>query len=99
MANKSLNNTKSKIGKFYITTLIYYANGLPHIGHFLTTTAADVIARYYRQVLGKENVFFTTGLDEHGTSVEQAAKKEGFDIDTLQVYVDKKEKQWKEAFE
>ncbi|MDP3994596.1 MAG: methionine--tRNA ligase [bacterium] len=85
--------------KYFVSTPIYYANGLPHVGHFLTTTAADVIARYYRQVLGKENVFFTTGLDEHGTTVEQAAEKEGFNINTFQEYVDKRAKQWKESFD
>lgn len=85
--------------KFYVTTPIYYANGLPHAGHFLTTTAADVVARYYRHVLGSENVFFTTGLDEHGTTVEQAAKKEGYTLATFQQYVDKKAEDWKEAFD
>ena len=85
--------------KYFVSTPIYYANGLPHVGHFLTTTAADVVARYYRQVLGQENVFFTTGLDEHGTTVEQAAEKEGFNINTFQEYVDKRAKQWKESFD
>ena len=28
---------------FYITTPIYYVNGLPHIGHAYTTIAADAI--------------------------------------------------------
>ena len=29
---------------FYITTPIYYANSLPHLGHFYTTTVADQLA-------------------------------------------------------
>jgi len=84
--------------KFYITTPIYYANGSPHVGHFITTTAADVIARLYRLILGKSNVFFTTGLDEHGTTVEQAAKKEGYILKTFQKYVDKRAIEWEKAF-
>ncbi len=81
----------------YITTPIYYANGSPHLGHFLTTTLADSLARYYRNKVGEENVFFTTGLDEHGTNVEQAALKAGFD--NTKDYVDLRFKEWKKMFE
>jgi len=63
------------MGRFYITTPIYYVNDVPHIGHAYTTTAADVAARYHRQ-LG-DDVFFLTGTDEHGTKVEQAAVARG----------------------
>ncbi len=62
---------------YYITTPIYYVNDVPHIGHAYTTIAADVLARYHR-LLG-ENVFFLTGLDEHGQKVQQAAVKAGVD--------------------
>ena len=62
---------------FYITTPIYYVNDVPHIGHAYTTIAADVLARYYRQ-WGRD-VFFLTGLDEHGQKVQQAAEKAGID--------------------
>ena len=61
--------------KFYVTTPIYYVNDKPHIGHAYTTIIADVFARYYRQKIGKENVFFLTGTDEHGAKIAQAAKK------------------------
>lgn len=61
--------------KFYITTPIYYVNDKPHIGHAYTTIIADVFARYYRKIIGKENVFFLTGTDEHGAKIAQAAKK------------------------
>lgn len=60
---------------FYITTPIYYVNDVPHIGHAYTTIAADVLARYHR-LCGQE-VFFLTGLDEHGQKVQQAAAKSG----------------------
>ncbi len=59
--------------KFYITTPIYYTNGLPHIGHTYTTVVADMLRRYKR-MRGYE-VVMTTGTDEHGVNVERAAKK------------------------
>ena len=62
---------------FYITTPIYYVNDVPHIGHAYTTVAADVLARYWR--LRGRDVFFLTGLDEHGQKVQQAAAKSGID--------------------
>src|SRR5215467_12916127 len=61
--------------KFYLTTPIYYTNGLPHIGHTYTTIVADVIRRYKR-MRGYE-VVMTTGTDEHGVNVERAAQKAG----------------------
>ena len=63
--------------KFFLTTPIYYVNDVPHIGHAYTTIAADVVARYWRQKISKENVFFLTGTDEHGQKVAQAAKEKG----------------------
>src|SRR6267143_119252 len=61
--------------KFYLTTPIYYTNGLPHIGHTYTTVVADTIRRY-RRMQGYE-VVMTTGTDEHGVNVERAAQKAG----------------------
>ena len=61
--------------KFFITTPIYYVNDKPHIGHAYTTILADCLSRYHR-ALGDE-VFFLTGLDEHGQKVQQAAHKRG----------------------
>jgi len=69
---------------FYITTPIYYVNDVPHIGHAYTTIAADVLARFWR--LRGRDVFFLTGLDEHGQKVQQAAAKAGIDP---QAYCDK----------
>jgi len=59
--------------KFYITTPIYYVNAKPHIGHSYTSIAADCLARYNRQRLGKDNVWFLTGTDEHGQKIQKAA--------------------------
>jgi len=65
-------STMSK--RFYITTAIDYVNGQPHLGHAYEKIIADVIARS-RRSLGQE-VFFLTGLDEHGQKVQQAAQAE-----------------------
>ncbi|MFV0337073.1 MAG: class I tRNA ligase family protein [Chthoniobacterales bacterium] len=59
---------------FFITTAIDYTNAAPHIGHAYEKTLADVLARYKRQS-GCE-VFFLTGVDQHGQKVQQAAERE-----------------------
>src|SRR5690349_15940275 len=61
--------------KFYLTTAIDYANGEPHVGHAYEKIGADVIARYHR--LRGDDVYFLTGLDEHGQKVAQAAADKG----------------------
>ena len=60
---------------FYITTPIFYPNGVPHIGHAYTALACDAIARFHR--LDGRDVFFLTGTDEHGLKMQQTAEKEG----------------------
>ncbi len=60
---------------FYLTTAIDYVNGQPHLGHAYEKVVSDVIARF-RRSLGQE-VFFLTGLDEHGQKVQLAALAEG----------------------
>src|SRR5438067_359883 len=60
---------------FFITTAIDYTNSAPHIGHAYEKVLADVIARYHR--LKGENVFFLTGVDQHGQKVQQSAEKQG----------------------
>ena len=60
---------------FYLTTAIDYTNGAPHIGHAYEKVLADVIARYHR--LNGDEVFFLTGVDQHGQKVQQSAEKAG----------------------
>ncbi|HMS56098.1 MAG TPA: methionine--tRNA ligase [Fimbriimonadaceae bacterium] len=59
----------------YVTTPIYYVNSVPHIGTTLTTVIADICTRY-RALCGDE-VAFTTGTDENGTKVMEAAIQKG----------------------
>ncbi|MDW7980769.1 MAG: methionine--tRNA ligase [Verrucomicrobiales bacterium] len=61
--------------RFYITTAIDYVNGQPHLGHAYEKVIADTIARARRSLGGE--VFFLTGVDEHGQKVQQAALSEG----------------------
>ena len=84
----------SNPNSFYITTPIYYVNDVPHIGHAYTTIAADVLARYWR--LRGRDVFFLTGLDEHGQKVQQAAAKAGVDP---QAHCDKLAPQFQKLWE
>ncbi len=58
-----------------ITTAIDYTNGAPHIGHAYEKVLADVLTRYER-FAGRE-VYFLTGVDQHGQKVQQNAEKEG----------------------
>ncbi|MFL6514801.1 MAG: methionine--tRNA ligase [Chthoniobacterales bacterium] len=60
---------------FFVTTAIDYTNSPPHIGHAYEKVLADVIARYHR--LKGEEVFFLTGVDQHGQKVQQSAAKQG----------------------
>src|SRR6266487_766776 len=76
---------------FFITTAIDYTNSPPHIGHAYEKVLADVIARYHR--LKGDNVFFLTGVDQHGQKVQQSAAKAGvppaeFVKDITQKFVD-----------
>lgn len=68
----------------YITTPIYYASGRVHIGNSYSTLASDAFARHLR--LSGHDVYFLTGMDEHGQKIENAALKEQI---PPQAFVDK----------
>jgi methionyl-tRNA synthetase len=61
--------------RFYVTTAISYPNGVPHIGHAYEAIATDAIARFMR--LDGYDVFFLTGVDEHGIKMLQTANRAG----------------------
>lgn len=67
----------------YLTTTLPYVNADPHVGHALEFVQADALARSWR--LRGDDVFFSTGTDEHGQKILQAAEKAGQDV---QAYVD-----------
>ena len=68
---------------FYITTPIYYANNLPHLGHLYTTIIADVLTKYKKQ--RGFDTYFLTGTDEHGVNIQRIAEKNN---QTPKEYVD-----------
>ncbi len=65
------------MGRFFLTTPIYYVNDAPHIGHAYTTVNADALARWHR--LAGDEVFFMTGTDEHGAKVAESAAEHGME--------------------
>lgn len=67
----------------YITTTLPYVNADPHIGFALEIIEADALARAWR--LSGEDVFFSTGTDEHGQKIWEAAEKAG---QSVQEYID-----------
>jgi methionyl-tRNA synthetase len=67
-----VNKTKKT---FALTTPLYYVNDIPHIGSAYTTIAADVVARFQRQ-LGNQ-VLLITGTDEHGQKIQRTAEISG----------------------
>jgi len=71
------------VGKYYVTTPIYYPSDNLHIGHAYTTVVADALARYHR-LLG-DDVYFLTGTDEHGQKIQRRAEEAG---KTPQAFVD-----------
>ncbi len=68
-------HTHFSMPHFFITTAIDYTNAAPHIGHAYEKVLADVLARYHR--LKGDDVFFLSGVDQHGQKVQQSADKQG----------------------
>jgi len=79
---------------FYITTPIYYVNGVPHVGSATTTLLCDALARFHR--LRGERVFFLTGTDEHAQKVADAAAKEGMDT---QAFADRVSQRFRDCWQ
>lgn len=59
----------------YVTTPIYYPSDKLHIGHALTTTMTDTLARF-KKMQGYD-VYFLTGSDEHGQKIQRKAYEAG----------------------
>ncbi len=71
------------MGKFYITTPIFYVNGDPHLGTAYAAITADALARWHR--FRGDEVLYVTGTDEHGLKIAQTAEAHGV---TPQEWVD-----------
>lgn len=58
-----------------------YANGPLHLGHLAgAMVPPDIMARYMRMLIGKDNVLFVSGNDDHGSTSEVAALKAGMPV-------------------
>jgi methionyl-tRNA synthetase len=73
--------TVPPMGRFYVTTPIYYVNDVPHLGTAYTTIIADALRRFH--LLVGDETFMLTGTDEHGQKIERVAKEEGLDPKTF----------------
>lgn len=65
----------------YIAAPIFYVNGSPHVGHLYTALLGDALARWHR-ILGHPTLY-SIGTDEHGVKVQEAAIKNGKDVQTF----------------
>ncbi|XP_053697999.1 methionine--tRNA ligase, mitochondrial [Sabethes cyaneus] len=67
----------------FVTTPIFYVNAAPHIGHLYSAVITDAIHRFTNLVNGstiQRNAIFSTGTDEHGTKIQQAALKHSIPV-------------------
>ena len=74
--------------KLFVTTPIYYVNGFPHLGTAYSSVVADIISKFYREIM-EYSVFTSFGTDEHGQKIENSALKADMDP---QNYVDQAHK-------
>ncbi|HLW69618.1 MAG TPA: methionine--tRNA ligase [Candidatus Binataceae bacterium] len=81
--------------RVHITTAIFYCNGAPHVGSAYEALAADVFARYQRRRVGREQVTFLSGTDEHGDKIRRAALAQGL---APKVYTDQMSELFRAAF-
>src|SRR5689334_14740882 len=61
-----------------LTAGMPYANGPLHIGHLAGAhLPPDIYSRWMGMLIGRENVLFVCGTDDHGSTSELAALKQG----------------------
>ncbi|XP_071838638.1 methionine--tRNA ligase, mitochondrial-like [Apostichopus japonicus] len=80
---------------FCISTPIFYVNAVPHIGHLYSAVLADFAHRYHK-LKGASGTIFSTGTDEHGLKIQQAAVAAGKDP---QIFCDEVSKEFKRLFD
>ncbi|KAJ1917531.1 methionyl-tRNA synthetase [Mycoemilia scoparia] len=73
IVRRQLSATCFKRKSLYVSTPIFYVNSVPHIGHLYSAVIADAIKRY-NELLDR-SVILSTGTDEHGLKIQQAADK------------------------
>ncbi|XP_052867001.1 methionine--tRNA ligase, mitochondrial [Anopheles cruzii] len=65
----------SQMKHSFVTTPIFYVNAAPHIGHLYSAVIADAVHRFNRITSrgAPESCSLSTGTDEHGMKIQQAA--------------------------
>ena len=64
--------------KAVVTAGMPYANGPLHLGHLAgAQVPADIYTRYLGMLIGRQNVLYVCGTDEHGSTSELAAMAAG----------------------
>lgn len=76
-----MNEPKSELSRYYVTTAIPYVNAKPHIGFALEAVQTDVLARYQRWK--GADVRFLTGTDENSLKNVRAAEQAGLPTQVL----------------
>jgi len=84
----------SEKNTFFVSTPIYYTNGIPHIGHSYSSLIADSIARF--QKISGKRVKFSTWVDENSQKIVDSAEKDGKEI---WVYLDEMAAKHKEVWD
>jgi methionyl-tRNA synthetase len=64
-----------------VTAGMPYANGPVHLGHLAgAQLPADIYSRWMGMVIGRDNVLYVNGTDDHGSTSEVAARAAGVTI-------------------
>ena len=83
-----------------ITGGMPYANGPLHLGHLAgAMVPPDIMARFMRMLIGKENVLFVSGNDDHGSTSEVAALKAGTSVRDFIDHIHEKQVQTTSRYE
>lgn len=78
---------------FFITTPIYYTNGIPHIWHAYSSLICDTLARY--QKINGQKVKFSTWVDENSQKAVLKAEEEGKEVmEHLDIMAEKHKAVW-----
>jgi methionyl-tRNA synthetase len=94
---ETLKSQIERPSKAVITGGMPYTNGPIHLGHLSGAyVPPDIYARWMRMLIGKDNVLFVCGTDDHGSTSEISAKKAGLSV---REFIDRTHSQQKKTFD